>query len=104
MPNRVPSSSEKATTSRQNGNVGIRDRSSRTTSMAISTPTMPSKRPASSTVSRCEPSSSAGASRSPSAGAIRPTWLPAASWRVVMPISRIHSATSRFARACSGER
>ena len=54
-----------------------------------------------------------GASRAAGAGASsvaappassRPSWLPAASCRVVMPTSRIHSAASRFTRACSGER
>ncbi|CAH0325455.1 hypothetical protein SRABI128_05100 [Microbacterium sp. Bi128] len=109
LPKRVPSSSENAMTSSANGNgldatpSSSTRRTSRTTSSAISTPTMPSKRPASGTVSRCEPSIRAGASRSP-AGARRPTWLPAASWRVDMPSSRIHSAARRFTLACSGER
>ena len=78
-------------------------RSSRTISSAMSTPTIPSYRPASGTVSRCEPEQQRGR-LGVAVPASRADWLPAASCLVSCPTSRIHSAARRFTRACSGER
>ena len=77
-----------------------RARSSSTQAIAATTPSGPSKAPASRTVSRCEPSRSVPASGSGPDS--RPTRFPAASVRVLIPACSIHSATSAFARAIAG--
>ena len=67
-----------------------------TTASAASTPSGPSYRPASGTVSMCEPSTSGGPAPT------RPITLPTASRRTVSPASSIHVATRSPARASAG--
>ena len=74
----------------------------RQTSMAVTTPSAPSKRPASRTVSIWEPSISV--SDPPSRALRRPTTLPAASIRTAIPASRIQPATRSAALRCPGPR
>ena len=109
-----PPRREKATTSSANGSGGCRAVSRRPRSSArprapSARRAIPSNRPASGTVSRCEPSMQAtGAVRGgppPIAARVEPpTGCPRHPATSSCPTSRIHSAASRFTRACSGER